>query len=260
MKNPYLSIVIPAYNEAENFRDGLLEPAVKYLEKVKYSYEVIFVNDGSSDDTKELLEKFVAKMQRLDKNYKLLNIVHGGKAAAVTAGMLAAKGDFILFTDFDQSTPLGEVDNFLAAHKNGADIVIGDRGGMTKMNNTLFRRFRSWVFVLLVQIILLPEVRDSQCGFKSFQNKIAKKIFSNLKVTNIGKVSGGYMGAWDVEALYLGRKLGCQIAQVPVSWTKVEGTRLNPIAEPIKMVRDTIKVRIYDLLGKYDHLTDAAAA
>jgi len=257
MTKPYLSVVIPAYNESQNFRDGLLGPPVDYLQKAKFSYEVILVNDGSTDDTKELLESFVRKMVRLGKNFKLLTIKHGGKAMAVTAGMLEAKGDYVLFTDFDQSTPLYQVERFLEEHKNGADIVIGDRD-VLKMNNKLLRRFRSWVFLMLVQTVLLPGIRDSQCGFKSFSNSYAKKIFNNLSVSRTGKVTGGYMGAFDVEVLFLGLKLGAKTEQVTVVWDKVEGKRLNPVMEPLKMIRDVFKVRIFDLIGKYDHLSNTA--
>lgn len=244
---PYLSVVIPAYNEAGNFRAGVLEPVMAYLRHQKYTWDILFVNDGSTDETEILLKEFCRK----NKNCSVTTIVHGGKAAAVTAGMLAASGGFVLFTDFDQSTPLNQVEKFLVAHKNGHEVVIGDRGVMT-MNNKLLRRLRSWLFVTLVQIVLLPGVRDSQCGFKSFRNDAAKKIFSSLLVTKTGKVTGGYMGAFDVEALFLARKYGYKVAQVPVDWTKVEGTRLNPLTEPIKMVRDTVEVRIFDLLGKYN--------
>lgn len=246
---PFLSIVIPAYNEAGNFRAGLLQPSIDYLSKQKYSREVVFVNDGSTDDTKNLLEKFC----RRQRGYRVMTISHGGKAAAVTAGILAAKGEIVLFTDFDQSTPLNQVEKFIAVHKLGSDVVIGDRGVAT-MNNKLLRRLRSWVFVALVQLVLLPDVRDSQCGFKSFTSPAAKRIFGNLMVTKTGKVTGGYMGAFDVEALFLARRLGYKITQVPVSWKKVEGIRLNPLIEPIKMLRDVFQVRLYDLLGRYNRI------
>lgn len=246
---PYLSVVIPAYNEAKNFHDGVLDYPLKYLAKQKYSWEVIFVNDGSTDDTKKLLEKFC----KTNKHCRLLTIPHGGKAAAVKAGILEAQGDIILFTDFDQSTPLEQVEKFIAAHQRGSEVVIGNRGVLT-MNNKLLRRFRSWVFVVLVQIILLGDITDSQCGFKSFKNFAAKKIFRSLRVTNSAKVSGGYMGAFDVEALFLAKKLGYKIAQVPVAWKKVEGQRLNPVTEPIKMLRDVFKVRLFDLLGRYQNI------
>lgn len=248
---PFLSVVIPAYNEAENFRVGLLAPAVDYLFKQKYSREVIFVDDGSTDDTKKLLAEFCKK----HSGYKVITISHGGKAAAVTAGMLAALGEIVLFTDFDQSTPLNQVASFLLAHKRGADVAIGWRGVKEETkDDTIFRKIRSFVFVWLVQIVLLPGIKDSQCGFKSFRKEFIKPIFSNLKVTNTGKVSGGYMGAFDVEALFLAKKLGAKIEQVPVSWVKIVSTRLNFWKEPLQMAIDVFKVRLFDLLGKYDHL------
>lgn len=248
---PYLTVVIPAYNEADNFRAGLLKPATDYLAKQKYPWEVIFVDDGSTDDTKKLLISFC----RSNSDYHLLTIPHGGKAAAVTAGMLAAKGEIVLFTDFDQSTPLYEVENFLQAHKNGADVAIGWRGVKEETkDDTIFRKIRSYAFVLLVQIVLLPGIKDSQCGFKSFKQKFVKKIFSNLKVTNTGKVTGGYMGAFDVEALFLAKKLGAKIEQVPVSWVKIISKRLNFWKEPLKMAIDVFKVRIFDILGRYNSL------
>lgn len=248
---PLLSIVIPAYNEAQNFHAGLLKPAIAYLKKQKYPLEVIFVDDGSTDQTNTLLQKLVRSKNTLKKKYRLIKIPHGGKVAAVTAGILSARGKIILFTDFDQSTPLFQVDKFIASHQSGSDIVIGNRGGITKMDNTLFRRLRSWVFVTLVRIVLLPEIYDSQCGFKSFTCDSAKQIFPRLLATRTDKVTGGYMGAFDVEVLFIASKLGLKISQIPVNWKKIEGTRLNPLSEPIKMALDIVKIRIYNFLGKY---------
>lgn len=246
---PYLSVVIPAYNEAINIRDGLLNPAFSFLKKQTYSWEVIFVNDGSTDKTLELLSNLAKKQ----KYVRVLDIPHGGKAAAVRKGILAAKGDFILFTDLDQSTPLPQVEKFLQAHEEGADVVIGVRGegGSAIRNDTAFRKFRGKIFVTLVQIIAVPGIRDSQCGFKSFRHDVAQKVFSHLKVCVGGKVVGGYMGAFDVEALFLSKKYGYNIAQVPVEWVKIASEKLDPVREPIKMLIDIFKIRLYDLLGRY---------
>ncbi len=245
-----LSVVIPAYNEAKNFRAGLLIPALDYLSRQKYSSEVIFVDDGSTDDTNKLLSSLVKK----NKNYRLIKIPHGGKAAAVTAGVLGASGKIILFTDFDQSTPLSQAEKFLAAHKKGAQVVIGIRGGDgTTKNDTLVRKIRSKAFVTLVQVVALPGIKDTQCGFKSFTRKAAREIFSSLKVSLSGKVAGGYMGAFDVEVLYLARKFGFAIFQVPVDWVKVPSEKLNVFQESIRMALDTFRVRGYDLSGRYDY-------
>jgi len=243
---PYLSIVIPAYNESATFRLGALNPVVEYLKKQKYSWEIILVNDGSTDKTRELLQEFCRKSAGL----RLVNIEHGGKSAAVTAGVLTASGRIVLFTDFDQSTPLNQVEKFLARHRDGADVVIGNRAKTKK--DTLVRKIRSWAFVTLVQIVALPGIMDTQCGFKSFTRNSAQKIFKNLIISkSVGKITGGYMGAFDVEVLFLARKYGYRIDQVEVEWIKFVSDRLNIWREPLQMAIDTIRVRLYDILGKY---------
>lgn len=241
-----LSVVIPAYNEKENFENGCLAQVRDYLKKQSYSWEVVLVDDGSTDETNKLLSDFCRK----NSGFRLIKIAHGGKAAAVTAGVLQAVGEIVLFTDFDQSTPINQTAKFLEAHQKGADVVIGNRD-KTKQD-TLVRKIRSWAFVTLVQIVALPGIRDTQCGFKSFTKKAAKKIFTSLVVSKPGeKITGGYMGAFDVEILFLARKFGYKIDQVSVVWIKYVSTRLNIWREPLKMVLDTLKVRIYDILGKY---------
>ncbi len=250
-----VSIVIPAYNEEKNFRAGLLNPMISFLEKQKYTFEVIFVDDGSTDKTKSLVQDLSKKISKPGKTYRVLSIPHGGKAAAVKAGMLDGVGEIILFTDFDQSTPISNLDKFLKAHEKGADVVIGVRGeGAETKKDTIFRRFRSWGFVFYVQIVALPGISDTQCGFKSFKHDVAKKIFSNLRVTFKKKVSGGYMGAFDVEALFIAKKLHCTIVQIPVSWVKVYSEKLNIWREPLQMAIDTLNVRIAGLSGKYDNI------
>lgn len=248
MSKPYLSIVIPAYNEAGNFKNGLLDPVLPFLQKQSFSWEIIFVNDGSTDDTLKLLTDFA----KPHKNIRILTIPHGGKSAAVTSGILSATGKHLLFTDFDQSTPVASVLSFLTAHEKGADVVIGVRGGESSYkSDSLMSKIRSKLFLILVQTIAIPGIKDSQCGFKSFKNTAAKKIFSSLKVCKPNKVSGGYMGAFDVEALFLAKKYNFSITQVPVDWVRVPSKHLNIWKEPLMMVRDTLKVRLYDILGKY---------
>lgn len=249
MPKIYLSVVIPAYNEEKNFLAGLVNPALKYLQQQKYNWELLFVDDGSTDSTFKLLAGFAKK----DARIRVLKIPHGGKAAAVTAGVLDAKGEFVLFTDFDQSTPINHAADFLNEHNRGNAVVIGVRGGGEKVkNDTLIRKIRSWGFLKFVQIIALPGIKDSQCGFKSFTATSARKIFTSLKVSGSKNIAGGYMGAFDVEVLYLARKYGFRIAQLPVNWIKVPSEKLNVWKEPLMMLRDTCKVRIYDILGLYE--------
>lgn len=244
--SPFLSIIIPAYNEAENSENGTLNSVVEYLQRQKYIWEVIFVDDGSTDTTNQLLAKYCSQ----NSGFKLMKIKHGGKAVAVSTGVLAATGQIVLFTDFDQSTPIFEVGKFIAQHQKGADVVISYR---SQRRDTLIARIRGWLFVTLVQVVALPGIIDSQCGFKSFTAESARQIFSRLLVSKPkDRVSGGYMGAFDVEVLFLARKLGYRIDQLPVAWTRYVSNRLNIWKEPAKMAWDTFRVRLYDILGKYE--------
>jgi glycosyltransferase involved in cell wall biosynthesis len=248
MSTPYLSVVIPTYNEAQNFKNGVLDPVVPFLKSQSFSWEIIFVNDGSSDNTVELLKKHFQNY----KNIRILTIPHGGKSAAVTNGVLAAEGKYILFTDFDQSTPINFSLPFLSVHEAGADVSIGVRGGSSSYkSDSIMSKLRSKIFLILVQFIAIPGILDSQCGFKSFTKQAAKKIFTSLRVCHQAKVSGGYMGAFDVEVIFLAKKFGYNIAQVPVDWVRIPSKHLNVLKEPLMMVRDTIKIRLYDILGRY---------
>lgn len=239
MKKIKLSVVIPVYNESKNFSKGVLDSLVRFLKSQKYGFEVIFVNDGSTDNTPMLLENFTKK----NSGFRLLNIPHGGKVVAVTAGIMEAKGEIVIFSDFDQSTPMKEITKFFLSFQNGADVVIGER--IQKTGWSFFQNLRSKTFNLLTQIIVLPGIRDTQCGFKAFKNHIAKELFKNLKAT-MHTAKDGYKGAFDVELLYMARKKGYKISCVPVQWSYIESSRLSPL-EPLKMLRDIINLRLSHL-------------
>ncbi len=236
MKKIKLSIVIPVYNESRNFRLGALDSVAKFLKSQKYGWEAILVNDGSTDETLTLLDNFAKK----NPGFKVLDIPHGGKVVAVTAGVMESVGEIVLFTDFDQSTPISEATKFLAEFENGADVVIGER--IKKTGWSFFQNLRSKTFNLLSQAIVLPGIKDTQCGFKAFRNKVAKELFTNLKTT-LHTAKDGYKGAFDVEILFLARRRGYKIASVPVVWNYVESARLAKL-EPIKMLRDIIALRL----------------
>lgn len=242
-----LSLIIPAFNEEANFKRGVLDQVFKYLKKHKYNWEVLLVNDGSTDSTLKLLSEFSKK----HSGFKVVDIPHGGKVAAVSAGVKEAKGEIILFSDFDQSTPITEVAKVLEKFEHGADVVIGERKG-EDVNTTRLQWIRSKVFNLFVQLIALPGIKDTQCGFKAFKNQTGKKLFGDLKVTHRTQ-KGGYMGAFDVEILYLARKNGLKIETIPVSWKHYESNRLSAL-EPVKMLRDIIMVKFLDLKGGYSKL------
>ena len=236
MKKSKLSVVIPAFNESENFHRGSLDSVVNFLKKQKNSWEVILVDDGSSDNTKDLLLKFSKK----HKGFKVLSIPHGGKVKAVAEGVFSAVGEIVLFCDFDQSTPISEISKFIKEFDDGADIVIGAR--LEKKGWSLLQNLRSTIFNLLVQVIVLPGIKDTQCGFKAFKNHIAQKLFQDIKITK-HSAKDGYKGAFDVELLYGARRRGYKISTVPVGWTYVKSSKLSPL-EPIKMLRDIINLRL----------------
>lgn len=243
IRKPSISIIIPAYNEEKNFTKRKIEKVFDFLNKQKFNHEIIFVNDGSTDNTLSLLNEVVKK----NKNARVLSITHGGKRAAVEAGVMNAKGKFVLFTDFDQSTPISEILKILESFQKGADVVISKR--KKTYDWPLPQRIRSKIFNLLVQIIILPGFKDTQCGFKAFRTKQGRKLFKKLLVTKKNH-KGRYMGAFDVELLYLAKRMGYKIKDVDVVWYCVKAERVA-FSEPIKMLVDILKIRIFDLLKKY---------
>ncbi|MFC1711811.1 dolichyl-phosphate beta-glucosyltransferase [Patescibacteria group bacterium] len=250
-KSIYLSVIIPCYNEEKNFEKGSLDKVKVYLkDKFNKTFEVIIVDDGSTDKTAELVASYIK-----DKDsYFLLKKSHQGKALTVAAGVLEAKGKYILFTDFDQATPLAEIEKLMPFVKKGYDIVIGSREvkGARREKEPFYRHLMGKVFNLVVQIVVLPGIHDTQCGFKLFENKVAKKLFSQLKVSHI-QTDRAFTGAFDVELLFLAQKLKFKIAEVPVFWQHYETKRVNPFYDSIKMFFDVLKIRLNDILGKYDN-------
>lgn len=246
-----LSIVIPNFNEKENLDRGVLEEVYDYLKKVKYDYEVIISDDGSTDGSKEYAEKFA----RSHQGFRVLPNPHGGKAKAVYAGIKAAKGEIVLFTDMDQSTPLREVEKLLPWFDKGYDVVFGSRG-KARANFPWFRQLTSWGFRVVRGIFLLRQVVDTQCGFKAFKTSIAKKLFPLLSVLRNQKQSTGWtVSAFDVELLFLAEKYGSKLKEVDVAW-KDEDVATNKdkkfIKESTDMLKQILQVKKNDLQGKYD--------
>ena len=244
----FLSVVIPAYNEEKNLKRKVLEEVWEYLSKQKYTWEVLIVDDGSTDKTVRLVEEFIRKGRI---GIKLLKEKHRGKGGTVIAGMLQAKGDYALFTDMDQATPISEVEKFLPKFKAGCDVVIASRSG--REGAPIVRKLMAYGFMLLRTLILKLPYKDTQCGFKAFKTDSAKKIFKKLKIFNESNiVSGASVSAgFDLEILYIARKLGLKIAEVNVSWSHKDTERINPIRDSYEGLRDLLKVRVNAILGKY---------
>lgn len=249
-KIPYLSLVIPAYNEEANIKRGVLELVNDYLIKQKYTWEVLIIDDGSKDQTVKLINSFIAK----HKGFELYVEPHRGKGGTVIAGMLKASGQIVVFDDMDQATPINQLERVITKIESGFDITIGSRSGRKGAN--IVRKTMAFGFMLLRTLILRLPFKDTQCGFKAFKSQVVKPIFEKMKIFNEKqKVSGSSVTAgFDLELLYIARKLGFKISEVPVEWEE-KGDRgtsgVNPIKDSWEGLRDLIKVRINAFQGKY---------
>lgn len=242
-----LSVVIPSYNESANLKKGALQEVGQYLEKLKIDYEVIIVDDGSSDDSVELIKKYSLE----NKNFKLIQNSHGGKANTVMTGMMAGEGEVILFTDMDQATPINQIEKFIPKFEQGFDIVIGSREG--RKGAPLIRKLSAWGFSLLRGIILGLPFKDTQCGFKAFSKKSVDKIVPKIKNEwGVVHFKGGAVNAgFDVELLYLAKKYRFKIAEVGVEWNYVDTERVQVVKDAMAAIYDMFRIRLNDLRGKY---------
>jgi len=244
---PYLSVVIPAYNEEANLRAGVLDSVYNYLRRQKYSWEVVIVDDGSNDSTAEIVEEFAVR----HRNFRLLKEPHRGKGGAITAGVLASKGQIILFTDMDQATPIQMLDRLLPEFKKGFEIIIGSRTG--RRGAPLARKIMAAGFVVLRTLLFRLPYKDTQCGFKAFKKLPAREIFKRLKVfgENI-EISGASVTAgFDVEVLYIARKLGFKISEVDVVWNFKQTKKVNMVRDSIGTLIDLLRIRINAFKGAY---------
>lgn len=248
MNSIFLSVVIPAYNEEKNLRGGVLDKVVEFLKKQPYVWELVVVDDGSVDETIE----FVKKLVKGQENITLIKNPHQGKAVTVVTGMLQAKGQIILFTDMDQATPITQIDKLLPKFKDGFDIAIGSRRG--RKGAPLTRKLMANGFSLLRGLFLGLPFFDTQCGFKAFRQEVAQNIFHRLKIYNQRKVIQGsaVTAGFDIETLFLARKLGYKVAEVPVDWNYQMTGRVNPIKDSIAGLKGLLKVRLNDWRGEYD--------
>ncbi len=249
MTSPFLSIVIPSYNEETNIRLGSLDKVSRYLEKQSYTWEAILVDDGSTDKSPLLMDAFA----KANPGFSVLHNPHRGKAETVVSGVMKAKGSIVLFSDLDQATPIAELEKVLPWFDKGYDVVIGSRN-RRREGAPLSRVIMARGFMVLRGIILgLKGITDTQCGFKAFKRYVAKDIFSRLRLYGQNQQVQGPMvtAGFDIEALFLAKKLGFKIKEVPVEWHYVETRRVNPIKDSLQGFFDMIKIRINELQGKY---------
>jgi dolichyl-phosphate beta-glucosyltransferase len=255
-QEPTISVVIPCYNEARNLERGVLDEVYGYLAGQAFSWEVIVVNDESTDSSKSLIQRAIENKP----HFSLHDIPHGGKPAAIWAGIQHARGEAILFTDMDQSTPIHELDKLLPWYREGFDVVIGSRQS-TREGTSLLRKLGSFVFLTLRRRALLPAIMDTQCGFKLCRRQVALEIFPHLEfLRQQQRPTGWKVTAFDVEFLYLVDRAGYRIREVLVSWknrdesdTKgQQGEMARYIHESVNMAREVARVKRNQIRGFFE--------
>jgi glycosyltransferase involved in cell wall biosynthesis len=239
MVTPYLSIIIPAYNEERRI-GSTLECLLRYLDGQPYTWEVIVADDGSADGTAPLVERLAKDADQV----RLLSLPHRGKGWAVRQGMLAARGQLRFMADADMAMPVEQLGTFLDRMADGYDIVIGSRqiGGARRFGESLFRHVRGRVFNLTVRLLAVGGFQDTQCGFKCFKAEVAEELFRLQKTDGLG---------FDVELLYLAAKRRLNILELPIDWHHQADSRLRPLADTYLMLRDILLIRLRDIGGSY---------
>lgn len=237
----YLSVIVPCYNEEKRFNDGFAH-YYSYLKKQNYPWELILVNDGSHDGTLALMQTAAEK----SANVKIISYhPNHGKGYAIVQGIKAANGRYVLFSDIDHSVPIGTIEKFYQFFEDGYQVVIGSRrvrGAKILVHQHLIREFLGRGFTTLVRVLADWRIRDATCGFKAFENKVAQKIFDKITI---------YDWAFDAEILFLCKKFNIKIAQAPVAWSDVRGTKVSLGKDVARSLLGLIKIRWNDLKGRY---------
>ena len=237
---PFLSIVIPAYNERYRIA-GTLKEVVAYLAAQAYSWEVVVADDGSTDGTADLVREF----QEGHPGVRLLPLSHRGKGWAVRHGMLDARGEFRFTCDADLSMPIAQISRFLPPDRSGFDVAVGSREvqGARRIGEPGARRLMGRVYNLVVRALVLPGLADTQCGFKCYRGEVAEEVFSLQRFDGF---------SFDVEVLYLARRRGMAVVEVPIDWYYRSHSKVRPIRDSLAMTRDLLKMRWYHLSGRYN--------
>jgi dolichyl-phosphate beta-glucosyltransferase len=235
------SFVIPAYNESVRLRPTLDE-ILRYTREQNWNAEILVVNDGSSDDTARIVREY----GKLHPQVLLVeNPGNRGKGYSVRNGMVHALGDIVLFTDADLSSPMSEASKLFDAIEQGADIAIGSRWIRTELQTErqpLYRQLFGRIFNLALRVILGLNFADTQCGFKAFRRDAVQVIFPQQRIERWG---------FDPEILYLARRAGMRVEEVPVLWAHSEGTRLHPFRDGMRMFVEVLRIRWNAMTGDY---------
>ncbi len=240
MDQPFLSVIIPAYNEEKRLPESI-DQIVRFLQAQRYSSELLIVNDGSEDNTAGIVRQISKEMPIV----RLLSLPHRGKGHAIKNGVLDAHGDFLFTCDADLSMPIHQLADFLPPNCRNVDIAIGSREahGARRFNEPVYRHVMGRVFNTLVRMLVIRGIRDTQAGFKCFRREVAHEIFPYQTLDG---------WAFDVEVLLVAQKHGYRLKEIPIDWHYRSHSRVNPIKDTIEMLKELIYIRKNHLAGRYD--------
>jgi len=243
LNTPFLSVIIPAYNE-ENRLPRTLEKVLEFLSKQNYSYEVLVIENGSSDRTFDVAQEYAQN----HSSVIVLKEGQRGKGNAVRRGMLEAKGEYRFICDADLSMPIEEVAKFIPPQLTDFDIAIGSREalGAVRYNEPSYRHFGGRAINLIIRLFILSGFQDTQCGFKCFRAQVAEDLFRQQTLTG---------WSFDIEILYLARRKKLRIKEIPIDWYFFADSKVNAIRDALKMISDIFVIHLNAIRGKYDFKT-----
>jgi dolichyl-phosphate beta-glucosyltransferase len=240
LATPFLSVIIPSYNEERRIGPTLQE-VLRFLDEQPYTWEVVVVDDGSTDDTAAIASAFARKMEG---PVRVMTVAHRGKGWAVKRGMLEAKGRYRFMADADLAMPIDQLIGFLDRMAEGYDIVIGSRqiAGARRYDEPASRHVMGRVFNWVTRNFAVRGFQDTQCGFKCFRGEVADELFTRQKTDGFG---------FDVEILYVASKRGMRILEMPIDWYHQRSSKVRPVVDTFLMLRDILSIRLRDIRGRY---------
>jgi glycosyltransferase involved in cell wall biosynthesis len=238
--NPFLSIIIPAHNE-ENRLPGTLEQVFNFLSKQSYTAEVVVVENGSRDRTFEIAQEFAKQHE----NLRVVQNEARGKGWAIQRGVKEASGDYLFLCDADLSMPIEEINKFVPPQLDHVDVAIASREapGAVRYKEPVYRHITGRVFNTLIRLLVLPGLQDTQCGFKCIRAEVARDIFPYQTLTG---------WAFDVELLYIARRRGYQLVEVPIDWYFNADSKISVVRDSLRMFLDLLQIRRNARCGLYD--------
>lgn len=239
MEQPFLSLVIPAYNEEQRL-PGTLKQVFAFLQAQPYTFEVVIVENGSQDRTLQVAQEYASRYPQLC----VMSEPSRGKGGAVRAGMLAALGKYRFMCDADLSMPIAEINRFLPPVLSDFDIAIASREapGAVRYNEPIYRHLVGRIFNLMIRVLALPGLNDTQCGFKCFRGDLVEDVFRRQTISG---------WSFDIEVLFIARQRGYHIVEMPIPWYYTQDSKVQVLRDSLKMGLDLIKIRLNALRGVY---------